>query len=268
MKLMIVVLLTGYFYAETLGLACQGTLCVCNDDADCSATKGCRLGQCTECKKQGEQCSWAGTRTASYCCRAGLTCVKNYKYVGFCKKVSTGSCLNTRDKGLGIRDKANTCVDQLDNGYSCSNLITWKDCDNYCNLCACSTASATRSEHCSGHGTCEATCTLYECTGAKCKCDAGWSGDKCQNRTGKYANIPKGTYCSGSFDEIPSEAECKTAAKNLGLEYFQTVNYKDQFPACYAIGKKVRFNKHSNPSRPKCGELSFCRLVAAICKEN
>ena len=39
-----------------------------------------------ECKKQGEQCSWAGTRTASYCCRAGLTCVKNYKYVGFCKK--------------------------------------------------------------------------------------------------------------------------------------------------------------------------------------
>ena len=96
--------------------------------------------------------------------------------------VSTGSCLNTRDKGLGIRDKANTCVDQLDNGYSCSNLIKWKDCDNYCNLCACSTASATRSEHCSGHGTCEATCTLYECTGAKCKCDAGWSGDKCQNR--------------------------------------------------------------------------------------
>ena len=89
----------------------------------------------------------------------------------------SGSCVNTRDNGKG-----ETCVSRLNNGYTCKNLIKWKDCDRYCNLCACSTASGTTSEHCSGHGTCEATCTEYECTGAKCQCDAGWSGDKCQNR--------------------------------------------------------------------------------------
>ena len=84
--------------------------------------------------------------------------------------------------------------------------------------------------------------------------------------SGKYAKIAKGTYCSGSFSEIPNEAECKIAAKNLGLRYFQTINYKDWFPACLAIGKTVRFNKHPSPNRPKCGPLSFCRQVAAICK--
>ena len=83
--------------------------------------------------------------------------------------------------------------------------------------------------------------------------------------TGKYAKIPKGTYCS-SNNEIPNEAECKTAAENLGLRYHQTENDKDQFPACYGLGKIVRFNKHSNPNKPTCGQLSFCRLVAAICK--
>ena len=84
--------------------------------------------------------------------------------------------------------------------------------------------------------------------------------------TGKYAKIPKGTYCSGSNNEIPNEAECKTAANNLGLRWFQTVNDKDWFPACFAIGKIVRFNKHSNPNRGECDLTSFCRQVAAICK--
>ena len=90
---------------------------------------------------------------------------------------TSGSCVNTRDNGKG-----ETCVDRLNNGYTCKNLITWKDCDRYCNLCACSTASGTGKEHCSGHGTCEATCTQSTCTGAKCHCDSGWSGDKCQDR--------------------------------------------------------------------------------------
>ena len=45
------------------------------------------------------------------------------------------------------------------------------------------------------------------------------------------------------------------------------MNYKDGwFPACFALEKIVRFNKHSSPNRPKCGSLSFCRQVAAICK--
>ena len=87
----------------------------------------------------------------------------------------SGSCVNTRDNGGG-----NTCVEQLNFGSSCKNHLRWKDCDRQCLLCACSTASGTRKEHCSGHGTCKATCTQYECTGAKCQCDSGWSGDKCQ----------------------------------------------------------------------------------------
>ena len=85
--------------------------------------------------------------------------------------------------------------------------------------------------------------------------------------SGKYGKIAKGTYCSGSFTEITNEAECQTAAKNLGLRYFATINYKDGwFPACFALEKIVRFNKHSSPNRPTCGDLSFCRQVAAICK--
>jgi len=264
MKLMIVLLLTGYFLAETLGLACQGTLCVCNNDAECGANKGCRRGECTECAKLGEKCFWRGGLykvPAPLCCSSGLKRSMEGKF-GFCRKINDDSCVNTENNGRG-----ETCLGRFNSGYTCKNLIKWKDCDGYCNLCACSTASGTKNEHCSGHGTCEATCTQYECTGAKCQCDAGWSGDKCQNRSGKYAKIAKGTYCSGSFSEIPNEAECKIAAKNLGLRYFQTINYKDWFPACLAIGKTVRFNKHPSPNRPKCGPLSFCRQVAAICKD-
>ena len=90
---------------------------------------------------------------------------------------ASGSCANTRDNGGG-----KTCVTQLNAGSSCQKFFGWKDCDRQCNLCACSTASGTGKEHCSGHGTCEATCTQSTCTGAKCHCDSGWSGDKCQDR--------------------------------------------------------------------------------------
>ena len=87
------------------------------------------------------------------------------------------SCINTRDNGGDIK-----CAGQLKNKGSCQKYLGWKDCDRACNLCACSTASGTSKEHCSGHGTCKAICTKYSCTGAKCQCDSGWSGDKCQNR--------------------------------------------------------------------------------------
>ena len=97
---------------------------------------------------------------------------------------ASGSCANTRDNGGG-----KTCVTQLKAGSSCQKFLGWKDCDRQCNLCACSTASGTKREHCSGHGTCEATCTQYTCTGAKCKCDSGWSGDQCQNRKEMSANV-------------------------------------------------------------------------------
>ena len=65
------------------------------------------------------------------------------------------------------------------NGQSCQNYLLWKDCDQECNLCACSTGTYV-GEHCSGHGTCEASCTDQTCLEAKCKCDDGWTGDKCQ----------------------------------------------------------------------------------------
>ena len=98
--------------------------------------------------------------------------------------VRSCSCVNTRDNRGG-----NTCVSQLNYGLSCKNFLGWKDCDRQCNLCACSTASGITQEHCNGRGTCEATCTQYTCTGAKCKCDPGWSGDKCQNRKKMIAYI-------------------------------------------------------------------------------
>ena len=85
-------------------------------------------------------------------------------------------CENARDNGDG-----RTCAFQLRKGSSCKNYLGWKDCDKSCNLCACSTASGTKKEHCSGHGTCEATCTKDTCTNAKCKCDSGWTGEKCQH---------------------------------------------------------------------------------------
>ena len=65
-------------------------------------------------------------------------------------------------------------------GQTCEDFIRWGDCDLHCNLCACSTASGTNREHCSGHGTCEASCSQLTCSDAKCKCDADWTGDRCE----------------------------------------------------------------------------------------
>ena len=65
-------------------------------------------------------------------------------------------------------------------GDTCQNLLRWKDCDRECNLCSCSTSVGTTREHCSGHGHCEASCTKTSCSGAKCKCEQGWTGNKCE----------------------------------------------------------------------------------------
>jgi len=85
------------------------------------------------------------------------------------------TCVNTRDNGSG-----NTCTYQLNADSSCQDYLGYKDCDKECNLCACSTASGTAGEHCSGHGTCEASCNKWTCTDAKCKCNPGWTGSKCE----------------------------------------------------------------------------------------
>lgn len=73
-----------------------------------------------------------------------------------------------------------TCSHQLKGGSSCDNYLVWKDCDYECDLCECSTATGTNKEHCSGHGTCNATCSETKCNEAKCVCDKGWKGDKCE----------------------------------------------------------------------------------------
>ena len=82
-----------------------------------------------------------------------------------------------------VRDNANTktCDYQLNSaGSSCTDYLKWGDCDFNCGLCPCSTSTGTSPQHCNGHGTCEADCTTSTCTGAKCKCEPGWSGSKCQ----------------------------------------------------------------------------------------
>ena len=86
-------------------------------------------------------------------------------------------CVNTRDNGSG-----RSCNFQLAHGNSCENYLFSKDCDGSCFLCACSTASGTSPQHCSGHGYCKATCRRYFCFAAKCICDKGWTGAKCETR--------------------------------------------------------------------------------------
>ena len=88
---------------------------------------------------------------------------------------TSSSCMNTRDN----KPEAAKCALQLKRN-SCEDYLNWKDCDYECNLCSCSTATGTNAEHCSGHGRCEATCTKDSCSNARCKCDDGWKGDKCQ----------------------------------------------------------------------------------------
>ena len=86
-------------------------------------------------------------------------------------------CFNTRDNRQG----AYSCSKQIGNGYGpCHKYLKWKDCDKACNLCACSTSDKTNPQHCNGHGTCEASCDSKSCSGAKCVCDQGWTGSKCQ----------------------------------------------------------------------------------------
>ena len=89
------------------------------------------------------------------------------------------TCVNTRDNGKGAK-----CADQLNplnlNPLnSCQNYLLWKDCDMECKLCACSTGTGTKKQHCSGHGKCEAVCTKSTCSEAKCRCNKGWIGIKC-----------------------------------------------------------------------------------------
>ena len=68
-------------------------------------------------------------------------------------------------------------------GGSCANYISWKGCDGFCGLCACSTpasADSTMGMHCSGHGACEASsCTHAECVDAECVCDSEYEGAQC-----------------------------------------------------------------------------------------
>ena len=86
-------------------------------------------------------------------------------------------CINTRDNDKDLHK----CHKQITSGSSCENFLNWKSCDLSCQLCACSTASGKTKEHCSGHGTCEATCSTKTCEDAKCKCQPGWTGDKCES---------------------------------------------------------------------------------------
>ena len=99
-----------------------------------------------------------------------------------------GICVNTRSNN----PNAETCDHALQVGKSCKDFLKTKDCDAKCNLCACSTsthdAKFTGSEHCSGHGTCQATCSYSGCTGAICKCEDGWGGPLCD--LGKTIYIP------------------------------------------------------------------------------
>ena len=77
-------------------------------------------------------------------------------------------------------------------GSCAGNFIQTKDCDKECNLCACATLSTpplvvsiARPQHCSGHGTCSATCTEEKCDSAKCVCEDSYGGRQCE--LGKYA---------------------------------------------------------------------------------
>ena len=85
------------------------------------------------------------------------------------------ACVNTRDNSNGL-----TCSTQLNRGSSCQDYLRWKDCDLNCNLCACSTAIDNTTQHCSGHGMCNASCNVSSCSNAKCSCNPGWTGDKCE----------------------------------------------------------------------------------------
>ena len=95
----------------------------------------------------------------------------------------TTACINTRDNRPGQFSCAHQLAAARSSPASCTDYLRWTDCDDACDLCECSTAVGTTSEHCSGHGTCTATCTRTGCTGAACQCEAGYSGSKCETPT-------------------------------------------------------------------------------------
>ena len=65
-----------------------------------------------------------------------------------------------------------------------------KYCDEECSLCACSTSFdgfGYNREHCSGNGICKVThCNKWDCFKAKCTCNKGWVGDKCERPPGNF----------------------------------------------------------------------------------
>ena len=73
----------------------------------------------------------------------------------------------------------------LDPKQTCSSrFLTSKECDKECNLCACATIKEineiAQPEHCSGHGSCSATCYDEKCHSAHCVCDHGYGGHQCE----------------------------------------------------------------------------------------
>ena len=90
-----------------------------------------------------------------------------------------GTCVNARDIHSPLEPK---CDEEVDiHKKECGNYLNSKECDAKCNLCACSTGLNGVMEHCSGNGVCKAEiCTQSKCQGAKCNCDEGFIGNKCQ----------------------------------------------------------------------------------------
>ena len=88
----------------------------------------------------------------------------------------SGPCTNTRDNN----PNQHSCASQISSGNSCRDYLRYKDCDKACNLCPCSTGKGTEGQHCSGHGTCQAWCNKTSCSSAKCICNPGWTGAKCE----------------------------------------------------------------------------------------
>eukprot|EP00928_Gymnodinium_smaydae_P054119 TRINITY_DN3794_c0_g1_i1.p1 TRINITY_DN3794_c0_g1~~TRINITY_DN3794_c0_g1_i1.p1 ORF type:complete len:3080 (-),score=568.50 TRINITY_DN3794_c0_g1_i1:116-9355(-) len=153
-----------------LGKSCQDFLASKLCDNQCGLC-ACSTGSGTK----AEHCSGHGTCQADCtekgCSNAECNCQDGW--MG--SKCDKKACVNTRDAAGSTQ----TCRLLL-RSQTCSDFLTRKSCDNACGLCACSTASGTQKQHCSGHGTCKATCTANTCTMAECDCEDGWMGDKCE----------------------------------------------------------------------------------------
>ena len=71
-----------------------------------------------------------------------------------------------------------------DGGCKTALNVKMLACDDYCNLCNCTTDQSNANdpvERCNGilQGECQATCDDDTCYNVKCKCNYGWTGDKC-----------------------------------------------------------------------------------------